>query len=92
MMQLLRDEHGLIVSFMNAQLEREKTELAAENILAAEMAKPLPRQCLARISTPAVPAKSAVSRVRVAAATTVAGSCAPRQLPRRRLSSPKPNN
>ena len=27
MMQLLRDEHGVIVSFLNAQLEREKTEL-----------------------------------------------------------------
>jgi hypothetical protein len=31
MMQLLRDEHGVIVSFLNAQLEREKTELAAES-------------------------------------------------------------
>ena len=30
MMQLLRDEHGVIVSFLNAQLEREKTELASE--------------------------------------------------------------
>ena len=33
MMQLLRDEHGLIISFLNAQLEREKTELASGDAL-----------------------------------------------------------
>ena len=33
MMQLLRDEHGVIVSFLNAQLEREKTELASADAL-----------------------------------------------------------
>jgi hypothetical protein len=31
MMQLLRDEHGLIVTFQNAQLARERSELAAED-------------------------------------------------------------
>jgi hypothetical protein len=33
MMQLLRDEHGVIVSFLNARLEREKNELASEDAL-----------------------------------------------------------
>jgi hypothetical protein len=33
MMQLLRDEHLLIISFLNAQLEREKTELASGDAL-----------------------------------------------------------
>jgi hypothetical protein len=31
MMQLLRDEHGLMVAFLNAQLAREKAKLAAED-------------------------------------------------------------
>ena len=31
MMQLLRDEHGLIVNFLKAQLEDEKRQLAAED-------------------------------------------------------------
>jgi hypothetical protein len=68
MMRLLRDEHGLIVSFMNAQLEREKTELAADNMSRRGNGEAAPGSAIARISTPAVPAKSAVSRVRVAAA------------------------
>jgi hypothetical protein len=36
MMQLLRDEHGLMVSFLNAQLEREKSELASGAALRQE--------------------------------------------------------
>jgi hypothetical protein len=31
MMQLLRDEHGLMVAFLNAELAREKAKLAAED-------------------------------------------------------------
>jgi hypothetical protein len=34
MMQLLRDEHGLMVAFLNAELAREKAKLAAEDAVA----------------------------------------------------------
>src|SRR3984885_5802035 len=69
MMQLLRDEHGLIVSFLNAQLEREKTELASSDALrhgsgeAAAMAN-VP----ARTPAAGIAGKSAIPRARVVVA------------------------
>jgi len=41
MMQLLRDEHGLIVNFLNARLAKEKQQLAAEENAPRIAFKPL---------------------------------------------------
>jgi hypothetical protein len=71
MMQLLRDEHGLIISFLNGQLEREKTELASGDALrhgngeAAATAN-VP----ARNSATSITAKPVVPRARVTIAAT----------------------
>jgi hypothetical protein len=71
MMQLLRDEHGLIISFLNGQLEREKTELASGDALrhgngeAAATAN-VP----ARNSATGIAGKPVVPRARVTIAAT----------------------
>jgi hypothetical protein len=71
MMQLLRDEHGLIISFLNGQLEREKTELASGDALrhgngeAAATAN-VP----ARNSATGITGKPVVPRARVTIAAT----------------------
>jgi hypothetical protein len=67
MMQLLRDEHGLIVSFMSAQLEREKSELAAESTPRRPNA-----DAAAATTTPAHASAAAVSVKAVSARTKVA--------------------
>jgi hypothetical protein len=72
MMQLLRDEHGVIVSFLNTQLEREKTELASGDALrrggdeaAATANIPM------RTPVGGIAAKPAAPRARVAVAAPV---------------------
>jgi hypothetical protein len=78
MMQLLRDEHGLIVSFLNAQLAREKTELAAD-----DATRHANSDAAAVANTPAetpavsVPAKPLGARVKMTAAATAAPAPAP---------------
>jgi len=73
MMQLLRDEHGLMVAFLNAELAREKAKLAAEDAVsgsgeAASAANTANRPT----QTPAAtPAKPALSHVRTAVAAPV---------------------
>jgi hypothetical protein len=61
MMQLLRDEHGLIVNFLKAEMNREKTELAA--------AEAAPR-VVPDVAAPAAPAIAAPRPVVAAAAAS----------------------
>jgi hypothetical protein len=69
MMQLLRDEHGVIVSFLNAQVEREKAELASGDALRQGSG-----EAAAKANIPArtpVTAKPASPRTRDTVAATV---------------------
>jgi hypothetical protein len=61
MMQLLRDEHGLIVNFLKAEMTKEKTQLAA--------AETAPRV----VPDDAAPAAAAVAAPRPAAVAVAAG-------------------
>jgi len=61
MMQLLRDEHGLIVNFLKAEMTKEKTQLAA--------AQAAPRG----VSDDAAPAAAAVAAPRPAVVAVAAG-------------------
>jgi hypothetical protein len=71
MMQLLRDEHGVIVSFLNAQLEREKTELASADALRRGSGEAAATANVpARIPAASVAAKPAIPRARVIVAAT----------------------
>lgn len=82
MMQLLRDEHGVIVSFLNAQLEREKTELAAEsNTRRAGGEAAATTNTPAGTSAAAVPGKSGSPRAKVAAVTPSLVVAAPASAP-----------
>ena len=82
MMQLLRDEHGVIVSFLNAQLEREKTELAAEsNTRRASGEAAATTNTPAGTSAAAVPGKSGSPRAKVAAVTPSLVVAAPASAP-----------
>jgi hypothetical protein len=73
MMQLLRDEHGLIAKFLNAQLEREKAEVASGEAAHRDL-----REAVAEANIPTrtvavgLAGKPAVPRVRVAVATASA--------------------
>ncbi len=73
MMQLLRDEHGLMVAFLNAELAREKAKLAAEDAVqrgsgeaAAQAMTAAEATTIAALPhiTPVSAAKPALSRVR----------------------------
>ena len=67
MMQLLRDEHGAIISFLNAQLEREKAELASGDAPrrgSGEAAAP------ATVRTPVIAAKPVIPHARMAVAAS----------------------
>jgi hypothetical protein len=71
MMQLLRDEHGVIVSFLNAQLEREKTELASEDALRRGSGEAAATANIpARTPAASIAAKPAIQHARVAVAVT----------------------
>jgi len=74
MMQLLRDEHGLMVVLLNAELAREKTGLAAEDAVDQESGEIL--QLANTSNTPvrtsaAISPKPALSRVRIPVAAPV---------------------
>ena len=81
MMQLLRDEHGVIVSFLNAQLEREKTQLAADDALRHASGDAARASATATVPAQApaasVAVKPASSRPRVVVAAVVAPASAP---------------
>jgi len=66
MMQLLRDEHGLIVNFLKAEMNKEKTELAA-----AEAASRV-------VTDVAAPAAPAIAAPRLVAPATAPGKTAVR--------------
>jgi hypothetical protein len=71
MMQLLRDEHGLMVAFLNAELAREKAKLAAEDAVpGGGEAAPAPNTAKTATQTPAA-AKPALSHVRTAVTAPV---------------------
>jgi hypothetical protein len=71
MMQLLRDEHGLMVAFLNAQLAREKAKLAAEDAV-PDSGEAAATSANTPILTPAAAAtKPALAHVRTAVATPV---------------------
>jgi hypothetical protein len=73
MMELLRDEHGLMVAFLNAELAREKAKLAAEDVVpgndevatAANTANP-PMQ-----TSPATAARPALAHTKTAVTAPV---------------------
>jgi len=75
MMQLLRDEHGLMVAFLNAELAREKAKLAAEDAAPGSgNAATAANTADTATETPApTTAKPALSRVRTAIAAPVSG-------------------
>jgi hypothetical protein len=73
MMQLLRDEHGLMVAFLNAELAREKARLAAEDAgLGSGEAAAAANSANTVTETPAaIATKPALSHVRTAVAVPV---------------------
>lgn len=86
MMQLLRDEHGLMVAFLNAELAREKAKLAAEDAVqrgsgeaAAQATTAAEATTIAALPhiTPVSAAKPALSRVRTVSAPLVIAQVRP---------------
>lgn len=86
MMQLLRDEHGLMVAFLNAELAREKAKLAAEDAVqrgsgeaAAQAMTAAEATTIAALPhiTPVSAAKPAQSRVRTVSAPLVIAQVRP---------------
>jgi hypothetical protein len=82
MMQLLRDEHGLMVRLLDAQIEREKTKLASEDSARRESGEAVEAAAVHSVSAqlPAgvAPAnKPGSSRSRTASATSVSVPSAP---------------
>lgn len=72
MMQLLRDEHGLMVAFLHAELAREKAKLAAEDAVPESGEAPISANTVNKpIETPATSTAKALSRVRTAVAAAV---------------------
>lgn len=73
MMQLLRDEHGLMVAFLNAELAREKARLSAEDAgLGSGEAAAAANTAKTATETPAATAaKPAPSHVRTAIAAPI---------------------
>lgn len=67
MMQLLRDEHGLMVAFLNAELAREKAKLAAEDAVPGNGEA----AAAANMATQTHAANPALSHVRTAVAAAI---------------------
>lgn len=61
MMQLLRDEHGLIVSFLEARIANEKKQLVAHDDASSGAAEPQPVAGVAALRTPVVAMAAAKS-------------------------------
>jgi hypothetical protein len=90
MMQLLRDEHGVIISFLNAQLEREKAELASGDALRHGSA-----EAAATTNIPApvavIAAKPVIPRARVTVAATASAPLVIAQVQEAENPSPPPS-
>jgi hypothetical protein len=92
MMQLLRDEHGVIISFLNAQLEREKTELASSDALRNGNAQAAATTNIpARTPVAVIAGKPVIPRARVTVAATASAPLVIAQVREAENPSPRPS-